>query len=400
MKKYILSLLCFLVPISLSHAANDDIPYEDNDNSYVVIPNYTVTEDDTDTEFKVSKKVDLKEFAVAECKDVPIYFDRCIPAMCLDKAPFGKIYRKIKGPSADGNCDYIERTPGYGGVDCSFPASKLEKINHAFHTQFFGLNPSDSILPANELSEFKDNMSMHCKVIKDSALTSAVTVDTDQSNIIDPEFKEATNYTVARPIVDQKKEVEKTPESTDAKEEVKKEVIEPVVAQTDVKKEEEKKSFGISSLMFTPEEIAQINSVLNNFNVGGTGVGRILDTPVDPAKESRNFYLDSIIYYASDKWTVWVNGKKISNQTADSVLIVKYIAKDHVVLEWSTPSLDKIAPDWRSRVTSVSSNKYTSTKKDIEIYLPDETSAVVSFRLSPNQTFEVNNMKIKEGDLG
>ena len=129
-------------------------------------------------------------------------------------------------------------------------------------------------------------------------------------------------------------------------------------------------------------------------------MGRILDTPVDPAKESRNFYLDSIIYYASDKWTVWVNGKKISNQTADSVLIVKDIAKDHVVLEWSTPSLDKIAPDWRSRVTSVSSNKYTSTKKDIEIYLPDETSAVVSFRLSPNQTFEVNNMKIKEGDLG
>ena len=56
MKKYILSLLCFLVPISLSHAANDDIPYEDNDNSYVVIPNYTVTEDDTDTEFKFSKK--------------------------------------------------------------------------------------------------------------------------------------------------------------------------------------------------------------------------------------------------------------------------------------------------------------------------------------------------------
>ena len=398
MKKYILSLLCLFLLINLANAANDDIPYEDNDNSYVVIPNYKAVEDDADTEFRVSKKVDLKEFAIAECKDVPIYFDRCIPAMCLDKAPFGKVYRKIKGPSVDGGCDYVERTPGYGGVDCSFPSSKLEKINHAFHTQFFGLNPSDSMLPANELAEFKTDMSTHCKVIKDSSLTSAVTVNTDQSNIVDPDFKEATNVTSVRPAAKPNLEIEKTSEPIEKKDEVKKEVVEPVAIPVESEKEE-KKATGITSLMFTPEEIAQINGVLNNFSLG-TGVGRVLDSPVDPTKESRTFYLDSIIYYTSDKWTVWVNGKKISNQSTDGVLVVKDIAKDHVVLEWSTPSLDKIAPDWRSRVTSVSSNKYTSVKKDIEIYLPDETSAVVSFKLSPNQTFEVNNMKIKEGDLG
>jgi hypothetical protein len=403
MKKYILALLCFLVPISLANAADNDIPYEDNDNSYVVIPNYSFSEDDADTEFRVSKKVDLKEFAIAECKDVPIYFDRCIPAICLDKKEFGKVYRKIKGPSADGGCDYVERTPGYGGVDCSFPASKLEKINNAFHTQFFGLNPSDSMLSTAELDEFKSDMATHCKIVKDSALTSAVTINTDQSNIIDPEFKEASNRTSVQPTIEPKVEIKEVIDNVEKKEDVvqkvsEPKVSEPVVAPVASTKEEEKANT-ITSLMFTPEEIAQINSVLNNFSLG-TGVERIIDTPIDPTKESRNFYLDSIIYYNDDKWTVWVNGKKISNQSTDTALVVKDVAKNYVVLEWSTPSLDKIVPDWRSRVTSVSSNKYISAKKDIEIYLPDETSAVVSFRLSPNQTFEVTNMKIKEGDLG
>ncbi len=391
MIKFLISFLVIFVP-TVIFAADDDIPYDDNDKSYVVIPKDDSGNEDNGN-IKILEKVDVKELSIPECKSVPIYLNRCIPGICMDKTQFGKVFRKIKGTGKDGVCNYVERTPGYGGVDCSFPQDKLEKINSAFHTYYFGMNPDDSTLSPNDLEDFKTSLSNNCKIVKDSALTSAVSIDTDQSHIIDPEFKDAANLFATK---ESTQEIAKVSEPEKIVEVVTKE---PVVETQTVVEKPAVESTPVQSVMFTPEEIEQINSILNSFNID-SGISKVVSTKEDFKKESRNFYLNSIIYYTDNKWSVWVNGQKISSNLNDKGLIVKEIGENYVVLEWSTPSLEKISPNWKSVMTTSSGNKFYSAKKDIEIYLPDETTAVVSFRLSPNQTFEVSNMKIKEGAAG
>ncbi len=399
MKRNVLFLLLSLLSASLA-CAFDDIPYEDNDNSYVVIPNQENTE--PNGEFKVYDKVDVKDFAAPNCKEVPLSIDRCISAICVDKEQFGKTFRKIKGSTADGSCEYEERTPGFGGIDCIFPAAKLGQLNKAFQIQFFGFTQSS--LTDEEKTEFKNTMDMHCKPVKDSALTSAVKVTSDVPQVADAQSvvpvpspsEQPKVTTVPIPVISEPR-VNTTPvasekvkvagDSNDKTEDAEKE-----------KSGKETTEFTLKSVMFTPEEIDQINSILSNFGISDDIAGSLVKA--DAKSTSRKFYLNSLIYYSNDKWAVWINSQKISNDGNEVGLVIREITKEYVVVEWSTPNLETIAPDWRSRLTAVSRNKFVSPKKDIEVYLPDETSALVSFRLSPNQLFEVNNMRIKEGDIG
>ncbi len=393
-------LLTFFIAISSVHAY-DDIPYEANDNSYVVIPSKEYSQEEDGGEFKVFEKVDLKEYAAPSCKEVPLSIDRCISAICVDKEQFGKLYRKVKGKTADNNCEYEERTQGLGGIDCTFPAAKLEQLNKAFQVQFFGL--AQTSLSDEEKAEFKKIMDTSCKTVKDSTLTSAVklnsTTDT-QTDVAVNDGVAPAPIPVPDVVIKPSASIEVTlsetsPTSANTEENEKTDETVKNEASTSDKKGE--KTF--KSVMFTPEEIDQINNILNNFGASAQDfVGQATST--SPKEVSRKFFLSSLIYYTNDKWTVWINNKKISNDKNDEGLSVRDITKEYVVIEWSTPNLESIAPDWRSRLTATSRNKFVSPKKDIEVYLPDETSALVSFKLSPNQLFEVSSMRIKEGDLG
>lgn len=401
MKKSILFLLLTLIIAINNVYAYDDIPYEDNDNSYVVIPSKEYSEEDGGGDFKVYEKVDLKEFAAPSCIEVPLSIDRCISAICVEKKQFGKLYRKVKGKTVDNNCEYEERTQGLGGIDCTFPAEKLEQLNKAFQVQFFGLTQTS--LTDEEKAEFKKIMDTSCKAVKDSTLTSAVKPNSTANTQTDMAVNDSSipaPIPMPEVVVKPSENIEVTPSITTpipSKIEEKEETDEPV--KKEISKSNKTDEVIFKSVMFTPEEIDQINNILNNF--GASAQDFVGEAASGSRKEvSRKFFLSSLIYYTNDKWTVWINNKKISNDKNDEGLSVRDITKEYVVIEWSTPNLESIAPDWRSRLTATSRNKFVSPKKDIEVYLPDETSALVSFKLSPNQLFEVSNMRIKEGDLG
>ncbi len=386
-----IALLALIFSTSYSYAY-DDIPYEDNDNSFVVVPSAENSEQAGDKAFKIYEKVDVNEFAAPNCKDVPLSIDRCLPSICVDQEQFGKTYRKIKEKTTEGGCVYEERTQGLGGLNCKFLPENLSKLNKMFQVQYFG--NVDVKLSDSEKTEFKNIMDSSCKIIKDNEISSTVSPSSPSQDISVPPIVVPTPEKETAIVPTTK--VDTTPTTSDIK-------PQDTTQATETKKAEEPKAesdkeFTLKSVMFTPEEIAQINNIINNFGMEGIVTGEV--DPKDTQVSGRRFYLNSLIFYTKDKWTLWINNLKISNDSRDDGLVIREISKEYAIIEWSTPNLETIAPDWRKRLTAISRNKFVSAKKDIEVFLPDETAAVVSFKLSPNQLFEVESMKILEGNKG
>lgn len=121
---------------------------------------------------------------------------------------------------------------------------------------------------------------------------------------------------------------------------------------------------------------------------------------VEAVKEAPVFYLKSILYFGKDNWAVWLNNKKITNQSSDEnidktedISIVK-ASKYEIIFLWKKTNIDKIYPKWKTEFVSIDGQKYTSIEKNIVV---DVVSGNISFVLKPNQSLVTNPLVIVEG---
>lgn len=97
------------------------------------------------------------------------------------------------------------------------------------------------------------------------------------------------------------------------------------------------------------------------------------------------FFLSSIIYHSVDDWVVWINDKKItqnSGVTTDGLRIIN-IDKGKVVFQWKPQKMDRIADIGES-----------SQDSPVRV---NQMKGTVEFLLQPNQTFSSYAMRIVEG---
>jgi hypothetical protein len=117
-----------------------------------------------------------------------------------------------------------------------------------------------------------------------------------------------------------------------------------------------------------------------------------------PPSTAPAFYLNSILYFAHDNWSVWVNSKKISNKldTSKDEISVMDITRSRAILLWRNSKIDLIYPGWRDDFISLGEGKYASPEKNIVV---DAFNDSISFILKLNQSFVSKDMTIVEGEV-
>lgn len=101
-----------------------------------------------------------------------------------------------------------------------------------------------------------------------------------------------------------------------------------------------------------------------------------------------NIYLGSIVYYSDANWSIWLNGKKITNayNSVTNPLYVQSISRSQVELVWRPASM-------------IALNKAINERKNASLdhLIVDNTKGLITVTLKPNQTFVPSLLVVLEG---
>lgn len=99
-----------------------------------------------------------------------------------------------------------------------------------------------------------------------------------------------------------------------------------------------------------------------------------------------NIYLGSIMYYSPSNWSIWLNGKKVTNAVngPDKPLYVEAIDRTHVRLVWKPTSMTAL-------------NKVLNKRKIATPEVLDIEGSRVTVTMRPNQTFVASLLAVLEG---
>jgi hypothetical protein len=155
-----------------------------------------------------------------------------------------------------------------------------------------------------------------------------------------------------------------------------------------------------------------ISTLLPNIFPPDGGEGVQIDEPTDPSKSvdvtvqqaliAPVFHLDSILYIASDNWSVWFGGKKLSFGGSVDVgvdvgkLEIANVTENNVSMVWSENRIERIFSKWRSYFEPLGDSRFASNNKNIVV---DLKSGDVSFILGVNQSLDTATMQITEGEI-
>ncbi len=148
-----------------------------------------------------------------------------------------------------------------------------------------------------------------------------------------------------------------------------------------------------NSLFFLEQEIEDIEDILQNKNP--------VLLPIIEKKEVKkkqilkkeySFFLDSILYFGKNRWSIWLNGQKINNKKSKNNIKIHKINKDYVQFKFTSSVLGTI-----SIVKKLI--KERSLPKNVTAIIKNNR-AIIHFILYPNQTFLLNEkLFIKEGKI-
>ncbi len=159
----------------------------------------------------------------------------------------------------------------------------------------------------------------------------------------------------------------------------------------------------IESLFYTASEVDKIHQAMNAYLRKKSGQAG--DETFNPdeyydqaseIKQSRaegryftypQFFLESLVFRSDIDWTIWVNGQKITPDSASAAneIRVVNIGKGEVTFEWQPHSMEKVNEVW---------GKWPNDQVVV-----NGMQGTVGFTLHPNQTFSSYVMRVLEGKV-
>jgi hypothetical protein len=346
----------------------------DNDGDYKQFSGSGL-DSEVDYSFQIYQhQIDLRTINLPICVEHNFDITKCEPSVCRSVTGFGKVLSKIKGIAGDGKCEYVERTPGVDGVNCSFPTDKLDRVNILFEKRFEKLSGSAVEFSDTEVKELEDIFKNDCTFVKDYSQRKKVSMEPGkQSDDIDPEFV-VTDFERYSNIVRMVQDIK----SKEAGDQV--DTTDPLDSY--------------KSIMFSKREMDLVNLILE----ATYGSGNSKSATLFASNSLGNFYLGSILYYTQEKWSIWVNGKRYTSDEPTSMLSVDSVSPERARITWNAGDLDRISPTWRSKLIPAAGGKYISKQYDISVKGKEEHMQI-TFSLKPNQTFDITSMSILEGRI-
>ncbi len=376
--KTLIFILIIFPQLNLTATVGEEVGIPIGNPSYVTLKSDMAPKaNESSYPFSVTKKVNIKDISIQKCSDLPLNFHSCTLSLCYDEAPFGKIYRKIIGEEK-GGCKYIERVQDLGGMDCLFPNENLGKIRYLLNKHYSSLYDKSASFTDDEIKGLKEVYKSYCEVLPDSSFTKVITIDSkiygkgELTEIIELEASHINNI--------KNRGTSPTPKNSESN--------------------ESKAADGqFHSIMFKQDDIqAILSAIASLLNVDGLeNELSSLTSTEEKKKEILSFYLNSIIYVSSENWAVWLNNYKVEDKQSQSVSVVK-VTDNSAEFKWITDNLDKVSPNWLTKVTKVG-NVYQSKDGNIKIYYDSDKAVSVNFILRPNQTFIIDNLSIIEGRI-
>ena len=158
------------------------------------------------------------------------------------------------------------------------------------------------------------------------------------------------------------------------------------------------------SIFFTPFQIHAMGDALNAYETSlGMPVAarpapttKVETTKIDEPATYPVFYLSSIAYRASNDWSIWVSGRKITSSKNGTTLKILSVTPEHVVFGWEPTYKEAIAIRTRRQLfapTDAVKNRLTKTPT----FAYDEKTGALAFTLKANQSFTVGYMNTFEG---
>jgi hypothetical protein len=381
----IINRLILIIALLLGqYSYSDEIEQFSNDDSYSNIKKFINSEDDS-SRISITQRVNINDINIPNCEDLPLQFNKCIPSICKSIKSYGKVYRKISGYSKDGSCIYIERTKDVGGMDCTFQANQLDKIQYTMENYLSAYGDTSTIISDVDLKNIDELFTSSCILVKDVSIRDVIKADIEDKNLTP---------------TDQALSNEKYVEDIDIKAKDRKFGIanskadSKVVDEGSIMDQALQITSTAPSIMLTKNETEALDSVLQNliFGKGSKMLKR---------QSLSSFYLSTLMYVSSEKWSFWLNGQKYSLDHNDTDLIVKEVSNKYVTLELTINNIDKIAPSWMNKLTSYGNNQFVNNSKTIRVITDEaqegDVQAKIVFTLKPNQQFDLTNMAIIEG---
>ena len=350
--------------------ALSDIPYESNDNSYVYVQNMKLSEENEDITMKVFDKVDIRPFSFPQCNGLPVEFAGCKKSICISKSKFGNVYHRVNGYNADKFCTYEERTPGFGGIDCLIPSNSFQQMTLLLNKSLNSLEVQNQSLTQDENIEYSAMIKKFCHTVSDASLYSPITInsllkgnynyETTDNNIFDSPVINKSN---AKPVLN-----------------------------SDTVNKNPKNFLLTKSIMLTKNELDYIAKYFqNDTNESGERL-------FQKSSNGKSFYYNSVIFLEKDKWIIWVNGQKIAKGERIPDFDVISITDSYALLKFTVKNVSKTMPLWARNFLYNNPKYYTNKSGSIELNVDDDDNATILAKLKPNQSIEINNLQIGEGN--
>lgn len=197
---------------------------------------------------------------------------------------------------------------------------------------------------------------------------------------------------------------------------------------------------GEGSMMYSKEDLLKLYNLLKKSKARSSGTNypdlkeikkeeEVIEKEVRIIPNSQNFFLDSILYYNDESWSIWINKSKTSSKSIqDNPKVVK-VSENNVTMVWQNLDLAKTSPNWKNDLEHIAgtfekSNVDVSkeqTEKELEkirkkkkavfdageyewnykskdgIIKLDSKNNIIEFNLKLHQTFIGHNLFVAEG---
>lgn len=163
------------------------------------------------------------------------------------------------------------------------------------------------------------------------------------------------------------------------------------------------KDFGVS-LFYRPAMMQRLDSALSIADVIAnqpkdlSPVDEVIAAPTAPKIELTEypvFYLSSIVFSARNRWTLWLNGNRVTPKELPQDIEVVGISPDSVRLRWKPMAFGAIKMNWQPDAKENSAIKYKLTATQPVAVNTEES--FVEFSLRPNQSYNSAYNAILEG---
>ena len=404
---YLLFYRCISVMAHLDDIVCEDINY--NIATYRHLERYSKSQDEDDP-YIISLLENSPYHLIMQniplCSDIGLIFQRCHPSICKMHTQHGIVLHNIIDKDEFGECIYSEYYVDHALFHCKFNKEEQGMIDNIIDENKFTSWKGRNHLMLNACTIQPEHSIVYHKLAKENFEQKIIYKTVDKSSNI----KKESDREIAQSNVERSDLGDKIINSTDALDEEPLDSNSEIITSIDTADHTKIDSasapnksniYNYSNFMFFIDELPLLNKMIEKISTGNAAEIIIKET-IQKLKSTAKkvFYLNALLYINKSDWSFWMNDELVDAQNMNEQdFKILSIDSSGVTISWLTRELDFLSPGWRKKLHMQGAKLFLSRHYPIKIAILNDGIASVEFTLQPNQSFDLHNLHIIEGNL-